>query len=125
MRAAWYETNGPAAEVLKLGELPDPQPGPGELRANGVLAACSSMGEPKPVFPYYDLFRQNPVIRPVLVYSMSDAAKAQAHADIARWIAEAKPQFAIAARFPLSDVVQAHLAVERGEKIGHVILAID
>ena len=95
------------------------------LRANGVLAAYSSMGEPKPVFPYYDLFRLNPVIRPVLVYSMSDAAKAQAHADIARWIAEAKPQFAIAARFPLSEVVQAHLAVERGEKIGHVILAID
>lgn len=32
MRAAWYERNGPAREVLQFGELPDPQPGPGEVR---------------------------------------------------------------------------------------------
>ena len=32
MRAAFYETSGPAKEVLKVGELPTPQPGPGEVR---------------------------------------------------------------------------------------------
>ncbi|PCJ59617.1 MAG: hypothetical protein COA65_06055 [Rhodospirillaceae bacterium] len=32
MRAAWYDKNGPAGEVLKLGELPSPTPGPGEVR---------------------------------------------------------------------------------------------
>jgi len=32
MRAAWYEKNGPAAEVLHLGEIETPQPGPGEVR---------------------------------------------------------------------------------------------
>ncbi len=32
MHAAFYERTGPAAEVLTLGELPDPVPGPGELR---------------------------------------------------------------------------------------------
>ncbi|RAI39048.1 NADPH:quinone reductase [Rhodoplanes roseus] len=32
MRAAWYETNGPAGEVLLLGELPTPEPGRGEVR---------------------------------------------------------------------------------------------
>jgi NADPH2:quinone reductase len=32
MRAAYYEANGPAREVLKLGELPTPEPGPGEVR---------------------------------------------------------------------------------------------
>jgi NADPH2:quinone reductase len=32
MRAAWYEKNGPASEVLMVGELPTPQPGPGEVR---------------------------------------------------------------------------------------------
>ena len=31
MRAAWYERQGPAAEVLVVGEMPDPQPGPGEV----------------------------------------------------------------------------------------------
>jgi NADPH2:quinone reductase len=31
VRAAWYERTGPAADVLQVGELPDPQPGPGEI----------------------------------------------------------------------------------------------
>lgn len=32
MRAAWYEKQGPAREVLTVGEMPDPMPGPGEVR---------------------------------------------------------------------------------------------
>ncbi len=40
MRAAWYETNGPARQVLRIGEMPDPEPGPGEalvrLATSGV-----------------------------------------------------------------------------------------
>src|SRR5689334_20871050 len=32
MRAAWYEKNGAAAEVLQVGEVETPQPGPGEVR---------------------------------------------------------------------------------------------
>ena len=32
MRAVYYEKKGPAAKVLALGEVPDPQPGPGEVR---------------------------------------------------------------------------------------------
>ena len=40
MQAVWYERFGPADEVLTLGDLPDPVPGPGEvlvrLKASGV-----------------------------------------------------------------------------------------
>ena len=40
MKAIWYERFGPAGEVLTLGELPDPVPGPGEvlvrIRATGI-----------------------------------------------------------------------------------------
>jgi NADPH2:quinone reductase len=32
MRAAYYERTGPAGEVLHIGEMPDPVPGPGEVR---------------------------------------------------------------------------------------------
>jgi NADPH2:quinone reductase len=32
MRAAWYDEPGPAAEVLRVGDLPAPEPGPGEVR---------------------------------------------------------------------------------------------
>ena len=40
MRAAWYEAYGPAADVLQLGEMDDPEPGPGEVR---VKIAASSV----------------------------------------------------------------------------------
>ena len=43
MRAAYYEDKGPAAEVLKLGDLPTPEAGEGEVRikiaASGVNPA--------------------------------------------------------------------------------------
>lgn len=43
MRAAWYERNGEAKDVLQVGELPTPEPGSGEvrvrLRASGVNPA--------------------------------------------------------------------------------------
>ena len=32
MRAAFYERQGPAKEVFRIGELPIPEPGPGEVR---------------------------------------------------------------------------------------------
>jgi len=93
------------------------------LKPHGAITCYASASVREPVFPYNDLLRLNISVRPVFVYTMPDAAKAQAHADIAHWIGEARPIFAIAERFPLAEVVQAHLAVERGEKIGHVLLA--
>src|SRR3954467_794254 len=32
MRAAWYERTGPAADVLQVGEMAEPEPTPGEVR---------------------------------------------------------------------------------------------
>ncbi len=95
------------------------------LRPFGAITCYASMSVLEPPFPYNDVFRLNISVRPVFVYTMADSAKAQAHADIARWVAQTTPIFAIAQRFPLAEVVAAHLAVERGAKIGHVILAID
>ncbi len=40
MLAGWYESLGPAPDVIRVGEMPDPVPGPGEVRvelhASGV-----------------------------------------------------------------------------------------
>jgi NADPH2:quinone reductase len=42
MRAAWYDRQGPAAEVLRVGELPDPQPGPGEVRVRVTFSGVNA-----------------------------------------------------------------------------------
>jgi NADPH2:quinone reductase len=41
MRAAWFEKRGPARDVLVVGEMPDPQPGPGEVRIAVELSGLS------------------------------------------------------------------------------------
>jgi NADPH2:quinone reductase len=41
MRAAYYEKNGPAREVLTLGEIETPRPGPGELRVKLVTTGVN------------------------------------------------------------------------------------
>ena len=40
MRAVWYERNGPA-DVLHVGEMPDPTPGPGEVRVRIVTSGIN------------------------------------------------------------------------------------
>jgi len=46
MRAAWYEKQGPARDVLVVGEMPDPVPGEGELRIR-IAASGVNPGDTK------------------------------------------------------------------------------
>jgi len=41
MRAAWYERNGAASDVLAVGERPDPEPGAGEVRVRVAAAGIN------------------------------------------------------------------------------------
>lgn len=41
MRAVWYERNGGPEDVLEVGELPTPEPGPGEVRVHLVTSAIN------------------------------------------------------------------------------------
>jgi NADPH2:quinone reductase len=41
MRAVWYESNGAAADVLEVGELPAPEPGRGEVRVRLVTSGIN------------------------------------------------------------------------------------
>ena len=42
MRAAWYERQGPAEDVLNVGDRPDPVPGPGEVRVRVRVSGVST-----------------------------------------------------------------------------------
>ena len=41
MYAIWYDRQGPAADVLQFGELPDPHPGPGDVRVRLRLSGIN------------------------------------------------------------------------------------
>ena len=41
MLAAWYERQGPASEVLQVGEMASPEPGPGEVRVRVNLSGVN------------------------------------------------------------------------------------
>ncbi len=41
MKAALYDSHGPAAEVLRLEELGAPEPGPGEVRVKVAVSAIN------------------------------------------------------------------------------------
>jgi NADPH2:quinone reductase len=41
LRAAWYQSKGEAKDVLKVGEMPDPHPGPGEVRIRVYVSAVN------------------------------------------------------------------------------------
>lgn len=56
MRAVFYETNGPARDVLQAGDVPVPEPGPGDVRvrlwASGVNPSdAKSRGHRKLAYP--------------------------------------------------------------------------
>jgi NADPH2:quinone reductase len=61
MRAAWYRSQGAARDVLEIGELPDPTPGPGEVR---VRLAASGIN---PTDLYARSGRQAPLPYPLVV----------------------------------------------------------
>src|SRR5437868_6971178 len=46
MKAAWYEAQGAARDVLAVGEMPDPEPGPAEVRIR-VAASGVNPGDVK------------------------------------------------------------------------------
>jgi NADPH2:quinone reductase len=46
MRAAWYEKQGPAREVLVVGEMPEPHPSAGEVRIR-IAASGINPGDTK------------------------------------------------------------------------------
>jgi NADPH2:quinone reductase len=49
-------------------------------------------------------------------------SRKRAQSDIARWIAEPGRLLSVAARFPLAETAAAHEAVERGGKVGTVVV---
>jgi NADPH2:quinone reductase len=94
------------------------------LKPHGVIAAYASAGVTQPAFDYPRFMRKEASLFGVYVYVMSDAAKAAAAHDINHWIGAGQLGHAIAARFPIERVIEAHETVEAGRQLGNVVVEI-
>ena len=89
------------------------------LRVNGSIMIYATNGDREPRVPVRDLMQKN-----LAVYSMSLAGvphpdRRRAQSDIAAWTASPARILSVAARFPTAA---AHKEVERGGKVGTVIV---
>jgi NADPH:quinone reductase-like Zn-dependent oxidoreductase len=104
MKAAWYEKQGLAREVLKVGDMPDPIPGSGEVR---IRVAASGIG-------VFFLGRDD----------FPKEAKIAATKDLNGAIEGGWPGFEIGERIPLSEIARAHELVEHPVHAGRVVVTL-
>ncbi len=92
------------------------------IKANGIIASYSSTRVPEPVLPYYPLAYKGVTVRFVQAYLLPPPARAQAVRDITDTLRSGDLRPAIAARFPLERIADAHALAEGGTVIGNVVL---
>jgi NADPH2:quinone reductase len=94
----------------------------GCVRANGSIAIYASNGDRTPRVPIGELMQRNVSLYPMSLPGSLPASRKRAQTDIAQWIATGERLLSVAARFPLDQAAAAHEAVERGDKVGTVVI---
>ena len=92
------------------------------MAMNSAIAVYATNGNRNPVIPMRELMERCIALRPLVLFALPPALLAAAQADISKWLAAGKRIHNVAAQFALSETAQAHLAVEKGDKLGTVIV---
>jgi NADPH2:quinone reductase len=95
---------------------------PAVLRPRGTLVVYGT--GPQATIPASFCLANAITFRFVFVYELTADERARAIADITRMLEANALKHNIAARFPLTDVVKAHEAVESGKVAGNVVIAL-
>jgi NADPH2:quinone reductase len=95
------------------------------LKENGVIAAYGSDASHEPRIPFYALLSKGITVHFVFVYLLPEAARESAIVNINSLLESGSLRHFISHSFPLTDIVEAHKAVESGNKIGRVLIHID
>lgn len=92
------------------------------MAVNSAIAVYATNGNRTPVVPMRELMEKCIALRPLVLFALPPQLLAAAQADISKWLAAGDRLHTIAAQFPLSETAQAHTAVEKGDKLGTVIV---
>jgi NADPH2:quinone reductase len=92
------------------------------MAMNSTIAVYATNGNRSPVLPMRELMEKCIAVRALVLFALPPPLLAAAQADISKWLAAGKRIHNVAAQFPLSETAQAHLAVEKGDKLGTVIV---
>ena len=92
------------------------------MAMNSTIAVYATNGNRTPVVPMRDLMEKCIALRALVLFALPPPLLTAAQADITKWLAAGKRLHNIAGQFALSETVQAHLAVEKGDKLGTVIV---
>ena len=92
------------------------------LRDGASIAIYASNGNRTPQVPVHTLMFRNISLHPMILPTSPPEARRRAQSDIARWTATGDRMLSVAAKFPLHETAAAHEAVERGDKVGTVIV---
>ena len=92
------------------------------MAMNSTIAVYATNGNRNPVLPVRELMERCITLRALVLFALPPALLAAGQADISKWLAAGQRIHNVAAQFPLSETAQAHLAVEKGDKLGTVIV---
>lgn len=92
------------------------------MAMNSTIAIYATQGNRNPVVPVRELMEKCITLRALVLPSLPPSLHAAGQADISKWLAAGKRLHNVAAQFPLSETAQAHLAVEKGDKLGTVVV---
>ncbi len=92
------------------------------MAMNSTIAVYATNGNRTPVVPMRELMEKCIALRSLVLFALPPPLLAAAQADITKWLVAGPRIHNIAGQFALSDTSQAHLAVEKGDKVGTVIV---
>jgi NADPH:quinone reductase len=92
------------------------------MAMNSTIAVYATNGNRTPIVPVRELMERCIALRSLVLPALPPPLHAAAQADITKWLAAGKRIHNIAGQFALSETAQAHLAVEKGDKLGTVIV---
>jgi NADPH:quinone reductase len=92
------------------------------VRENGSIAIYASAAERTPRVPIPDLMRRNLSLHAIYLPGTPLEARHRAQSDITAWLASGERVLSVAGRHPLAETAAAHDEVERGGKIGTVVV---